>query len=602
MTNTPSPTRSESLFFGACVRRAGAVGSLALLTACGTSVQLPPWTPSVLRTVVSPATPMPAPVTVSPTLGAQTSPVLAPTVIANPVAVEDDRFSAAVNARFAAPAVRYTTPGLQDGRTNFTTQDELQNWLQEQAAALARSAGVRAAVLTIGTSQQGRPLPALVLTRSAGTDPAALEATGRPTVLLIGQQHGDEPASSEALLVIARELAQGLLQPLLERINVIIVPRANPDAAASGEHLVAGARDMETDHLLLDTPEAQALARLTRDYHPAVVVDAHEYPVNGLYLKKFGAVQKFDVQLQYAMTGNLPEFLTKADEEWYRRPLLAALKGQGLSAEWLYTTSADVADKKISMGSPQPESRRNVDGLKNAVSLQIESRGAGLGRQHIQRRVHTQVTALTSVLGSTAQRASELGQLRPYLDKEVSTKACRGNALVQVAPTPAQYDLLMLDPATGNDKIVTVDWDSTLALQPVKSRVRPCGYWVSAESTEAIERLRLQGVKVQKVLEQSALLGDNYREISRAAAPGFDGNLSSAATAPIKVNVTLVRGVIDAAAGSYYVPLNQPLANLAIAALEPDTPSSYFAHRLLPALNATARVMSEPAIATEDMP
>ena len=206
------------------------------------------------------------------------------------------------------------------------------------------------------------------------------------------------------------------------------------------------------------------------------------------------------------------------------------------------------------------------------------------------------------MLGSTAQRASELGQLRPYLDKEVSAKACRGNALVQVAPTPAQYDLLMLDPATGNDKIVIVDWDSTLALQPVKSRVRPCGYWVSAESAEAIERLRLQGVKVQKVLEQSALLGDSYREVSRAAAPGFDGNLSSAAAAPIKVNVTLVRGVIDAAAGSYYVPLNQPLANLAIAALEPDTSSSYFANHLLQGLNSTARVMSEPAIAIEDMP
>ncbi|MEO5606068.1 MAG: M14 family metallopeptidase [Polaromonas sp.] len=602
MPTHPPPTRISSSFFSACARRVGVVGTLALLTACGTSVQLPPWTPGILRPAASTPAAVPAPVAPGPTVGAQTSPVLAPTVIASPVTAEAERFSAAVNARFAAPAVRYTTPGLQDGRTNFTTQDELQSWLQDQALALARSAGIRAAVLTIGTSQQGQPLLALVLTRGAGTDPAALEATGRPTVLLMGQQHGDEPASSEALLVIARELAQGLLQPLLERINVVIVPRANPDAAAGGEHLVPGAPDMETDHLLLDTPEAQALARLTRDYHPTVVVDAHEYPGNGLYLKKFGAVQKFDVQLQYAMTANLPEFLTKADEEWYRRPLLAALKGQGLSAEWLYTTSADVADKKISMGSPQPESRRNVDGLKNAVSLQIESRGAGLGRQHIQRRVHAQVTAFTSVLGSTAQRASELGQLRPYLDKEISAKACRGNALVQAAPTPAQYDLLMLDPATGNDKIVIVDWDSTLALQPVKSRVRPCGYWVSAESTEAIERLRLQGVKVQKVLEQSALLGDSYREVSRVATPALNGNFSNAVAAPIKVDVSLVRGVIDAAAGSYYVPLNQPLANLAMAALEPDTSSSYFANHLLQGLNATARVMSEPAIATEDMP
>ena len=170
-------------------------------------------------------------------------------------------YSAAVAARFPAPSMVYSTPGLQASRTAFTTQDEIHIWLRDQAAALSRSVGVKAAVLPIGTSQQGQPLEMLVLTRGTGTDPAALQATGRPTVLLIGQQHGDEPAGSEALLVIARELAQGLLQPLLERINVVIVPRANPDGAERGEPFTASGQDMSRDHLLLDTSEAQALAR-----------------------------------------------------------------------------------------------------------------------------------------------------------------------------------------------------------------------------------------------------------------------------------------------------------------------------------------------------
>jgi len=45
------------------------------------------------------------------------------------------------------------------------------------------------------------------------------------------------------------------------------------------------------------------------------------------------------------------------------------------------------------------------------------------------------------------------------------------------------------------------------------------------------------------------------------------------------------------------VALDQPLANLAVAALEPDTPSSYFANRLLPSLDAALRVRSPPAAA-----
>ena len=571
---------------------------LTLLAAC-TSVQLPPWVPQLPRPIATTST-APMPIPVEPAVIVQTSPVAPPSVIANIPVEAPTPYIAAVAARFPAPSMAYNTPGLQASRTTFTTQDEIHTWLRDQATALSRSVGVKAVVLPIGTSQQGQPLEMLVLTRGTGTDPAELQATGRPTVLLIGQQHGDEPAGSEALLVIARELAQGLLQPMLERINVVIVPRANPDGADRGEPLTASGQDMNRDHLLLNTPEAQALARLARDYRPTVVLDAHEYTAVGPYLQKFNAVQKFDALVQYSTTANLPEFLTKADEEWYRRPLLAALKGQGLTSEWYHTTSTDMADRKISMGSPEPVTSRNVEGLKNSVSLAVETRGAGIGRLHIQRRVHTHVTAITSVLGSTAQRANELGQLRPYLEKEVSGQACKGQSIIEAANTPAQYELQMLDPVTGADKTVIVDWESALALRTLKSRVRPCGYWLSASSKTAVERLRLHGVQVLRVLEQSALLGDIYRGTSRT------GNAQQGSRADgqpiIKTDVALMRGVIDAPAGSYYVPLNQPLANLAIAALEPDTHSSYFANRLLDELASAARIMSEPSLQAEELP
>ena len=48
------------------------------------------------------------------------------------------------------------------------------------------------------------------------------------------------------------------------------------------------------------------------------------------------------------------------------------------------------------------------------------------------------------------------------------------------------------------------------------------------------------------------------------------------------------------------MPLNQGLANLAVAALEPDTQSSYFANRLIGDLASTARVMSVPSLVFED--
>jgi hypothetical protein len=511
-------------------------------------------------------------------------------------------YSEAVAARFPAPSVTYSTPGLQSDRNTFSSQSEIQTWLRDQAASASRS-GIKAAVFPFGKSQRGETLEALVLTRGSATDPAALLAAGRPTVLLMGQQHGDEPAGSEALLVIARELAQGLLQPTLERINVVIVPRANPDGAASNQRTTTGGMDLNRDHLLLNTPEAQALATLTRDYRPMVVVDAHEYSATSPFLEKFGAVQKFDALLQYATNADPSEFLTKASEEWYRRPLLAALKAQGLTTEWYYTTSSDPADKQVSMGDSQPDSSRNVNGLKNAVSLLIQSRGAGLGRLHIQRRVHTHVTAISSVLASTAQRTAELNQLRPYVDKAVSAQACKGETIVQAAPTEAQYDLLMLDPVSGADKAITVDWDSALALRSLKARARPCGYWLAAAATTAVERLRLHGVKILRIAEPGSLLGDSYRQISPKEGERQDVRGPAQGTDPIVLaQVGLTRSVVDVARGSYYVPLNQPLANLVLAALEPDTPSSYFANRIVDSLQSTVRVMVEPSLKLEELP
>ena len=576
----------------------GWIAPITLLTAC-TSVPLPPWAPPYAQPgVVVPS--LPAPVQAAPAAGVQIFPVPPPVITVVPQ-IDPAPYSAAVAARFPAPATVYSTPGLQPGRTTFTTPGEIHSWLSDQAAALSRSAGIRASVLAFGKSQQGEPLEALVLSRGAAADPLALLSTGRPTVLLVGQHDGSGPAGSEALLVIARELAQGLMQPLLERINVLIVPNVNPDRVASGRATFAGGPELSRDHLLLNTPEAQALARLVRDYRPTVVVDAHEYAVIGPYLQKFGALPKFDALVNYSATANVPEFLIKADEEWYRRPLLAALKAQGLSTEWQHSTSADPVDKKVSMGATQPDDLRNVSGLKNAIGLVIETRGGGIGRLHLQRRVHTHVTAIGSILASTAQRASELGQLRPYLDKEVSALTCKGQAVVEAAPTPATYDLLMLDPVSGADKTVTVDWDSTLALRSVKSRVRPCGYWLSAASRTAVERLRMQGVQVLRVLEPSALLGDIYRETSRQIVRQ-EARVSGNTTAMTRTEVALIRGVIDAPAGSYYVPLNQPIANLAIAALEPDTPSSYFSNQLLDNIGSVARVMTEPSFRTEELP
>ena len=516
-------------------------------------------------------------------------------------------YSAAVAARFADPSVSYNTPALKDGRAGFTTNAELQTVLRSLVAPGEGAGLPSVTLLSLGASQKGVAIEALLFTRggeasATGAAASALRAT-RPTVLLVGQQHGDEPAGSEALLVIARELAQGSLQSLLDRINVIVLPRANPDGAQANQRVTANGIDANRDHLLLKTPEAQAQAQLVRDYQPAVVIDAHEYTVVGRYLEKFGTVQRFDALVQYAMTANLPPFITQAAEEWFREPLLASLKEQGLTSEWYYTTSVDLQDKKVSMGGTQPDTGRNVNGLKNAISILIETRGVGIGRLHLQRRVHTHVTAMRSVLQSAHARAADLLKLRQFVDNDVSLQACRGDVVVEAGPTLSEYTLLMLDPASGADKPVTVAWDSALQLRSLKTRTRPCGYWLAADQADAVARLRRLGVQVRKVLETGVARGETYSETLREEGSRQDvrGAINDGA-AVLRVQVQTVPTLIDVPVGSYYVSLEQPLANLVVAALEPDTQSSYLSNRIVSDLAGQVRVLARPELKTMAVP
>lgn len=580
------------------------------LVAC-TSTPLPPWpeqkptpaasAPQVKRQVPPPLGTGPATTTRGQVVASPVgvSPITPAAPSAAELATPAQPYGPAVAARFPDPSVRYETPGLAEGRRAFTTNAELTQWLR--GLATTQRGATRTQLLELGLSQRGTPIQALVLTRAAGTDIATLDASHRPTVLLIGQQHGDEPAGAEALLVVARELAQGLLEPMLDRINVIVVPRANPDGAEAGKRVTASGIDMNRDHLLLQTPEAQALARLVRNYRPIAVIDAHEYTVAGRYLEKFHALQRYDMLLQHATTANLPEFITKAALEWYRQPVLKALETQGLTHEWYYTTSSKSEDLRMSMGGTQPDTGRNVNGLKNTVSMLLETRGIGIGRAHIQRRVHSHVTAVTSVLHSTVDRADKLEQVRSYEARDIAAQACRGEIVVEAGPTLTQRELIMLDPETGADLPLRVDWNSSLQLKTLKKRPRPCGYWLAANATEAIERLKLLGVQVMRVAEAGSTLVDTYQETRRESAERQDVRGAVAGGgAIIRVQITPTRSAIDIPVGSYYVPLNQPLANLVVAALEPDTQNSYFANRLITNLEDTARVVTPPSVVFEE--
>src|SRR5262249_31741019 len=184
------------------------------------------------------------------------------------------RQSAAVLARYPDVPIALDTPALKPGRDAFTSQAEMEAYL---AALKARVPGL--VLGSLGRSAQGRDIPYLVFTKEGLTDAAATAALGRPILWFIGLQHGNEPAGGEAMLALAARLAAGPLHAYLDRVTVVVVPRANPDGAAAFTRSTGSGADLNRDHMLLSLPESIALHTKLMELPPDVVIDAHEFSV-----------------------------------------------------------------------------------------------------------------------------------------------------------------------------------------------------------------------------------------------------------------------------------------------------------------------------------
>jgi hypothetical protein len=193
-------------------------------------------------------------------------------------------------------------------------------------------------------STQGRDIPVVYLSAEGLDDPAAIRRLGRPVIWFIAQQHGNEPAGGEAMLALASALAKGELAPLLDKISVAIVPRANVDGAAADKRVLASGADSNRDHLLLSQPEVRALHLAMRALPPDVVFDHHEFSVAWRWVEKFNGLQAADVMILEATNPSIPGALSDIARNLYRPALEAAIRRQGLSS-FDYVTTDPTPDR-----------------------------------------------------------------------------------------------------------------------------------------------------------------------------------------------------------------------------------------------------------------
>lgn len=499
--------------------------------------------------------------------------VAAPTMSAaefNPASAY--RESDAVAQRYPDAEISYPTPAFAAGKRDFTSHAEMMDFL--------RALAMRAPQMQFddsARSQQGRELPVLLFSR----DHARIGSGAKPVVLLIGQQHGNEPAGGEAALTLAGRLGDGDLAPLLDAIDVIIAPRANPDGAAAFVRTLANGVDLNRDHTLQRTPEARVLGGLLAFFRPNIVFDCHEFTVAGRWIEKVGGLVRIDAMIQHATTPNMSAVLSRAQTDLFLPAILAAFDAQKLTHDWYHTTDGSRRESPVAMGGIGPDTGRNVAGLRNAVSFLLETRGVGLGRAHFARRVKTHVVAAEAIMRQAAKDPAAV--LAISRAAEIESATATEALIIQARPRAETRSLTFVDPVSGADKTVSVAWLSALNIESVRVRPRPAGYVISGATIAIMDPLKRARITMRPVTKAAAIAGEYYRARELTAGAKEDGRGDDVgAGAIVKGVYELEPAEIVVSPGDLFIPMDQPLAGLAAALMEPEGDSGFIANRVIP--------------------
>jgi hypothetical protein len=157
----------------------------------------------------------------------------------------------------------------------------------------------RVTLLSMGKSGEGRDMPVLVLSSGGASTPAAAHRKGRAVVLVQANIHAGEVEGKEAVLMLARDLALARAEPaLLRRLTLVLVPDFNPDGndrisrknraldlkrlegqvgppGGVGTRYTGQGWNLNRDHVKHDAPEMRNMARLFREWNPHLFVDCH---------------------------------------------------------------------------------------------------------------------------------------------------------------------------------------------------------------------------------------------------------------------------------------------------------------------------------------
>jgi hypothetical protein len=494
---------------------------------------------------------------------------------------------AAVPASYAAPDLR--TVSERSGFLETGRYDEV----LELCAGFEQAWPGQVRCIEFGRTPEGRPMKALVVSRSGAMNAQQARERGIPVVLVQGGIHAGEIDGKDAGFQALREVLENRAAPgALEKQVLLFVPVFNIDGherfgawnrpnqrgpVEMGWRTTAQNFNLNRDYAKADAPEMQAMLALVHHWDPMAVIDLHVTN---------GAKFEHDVSIQVEPAHSADPELRRAGVA-LRTSVIADLARQGSLPQPFYMsfTETDNPASGFYDNVSDPRFSTGYFPLRNRFAMLVETHAWKDYPTRVRITRNTVISVLEQVamhgagwLKAVQQadlRSAQLAGTQVALTYKASAKVrtidFRGYAYTR---TPSEVSGALM---TRYDETRPQIWSVPLRdeVLPELLVAAPRGGYIvpSAHAHDVGAKLAVHGIVFHTL---DTPLNEAAVETFRADSKSF-----GAASFESHQRLTLVgkwkNEVRSVDAGALFVPIAQPKARLAMALLEPQAPDSMLA-------------------------
>ena len=441
-----------------------------------------------------------------------------------------------------------------------------------------------------GVSPEGRPIYAVMVSKDGPKfDPK------KPVLLVQAGIHPGEIDGKDAGMMLLRDIAFYGKDSLVDKVNLILIPILSVDGheragsysrpnqrgpRIQGWRNTATNQNLNRDYMKLDQPEMRAVRALANAYRPDLYVDVHVTD---------GIDYQYDVT--FGFNGEDGSFSrSPASSGWldsvFKPAMYKALEKEGhIPGELVFAIDDRNPKLGLSDGGLGERFSNGWGAAAHVPTILIENHSL---KPHEQRVLGTYVF-IEEALRLLAAKGSDL---RAAIGKDRAARppVIAANFVAEDKPATTRpfkgilYETYQSAASGGLElrwlgKPDPVLWQMPFyGSKPTLQLNRPAAYWVPSYRSDLIERLMIHGVSMEILAEPRTVKVEMlYLDDPKVAAATNEGHV------PIKVTkVTATTRDWVYPAGSVRISTDQPLGDIVVLLLEPQSSESFFAWGMIP--------------------